>query len=510
MSVTESRERFDVWSAQRLESEITLLAAHLAAAECRWLRMIAAFDRRQMWATWGCASAAHWLNWRCALAPGAAREKVRVARALDELPAVSAAFAIGELSYSKVRALTRVATTTNEQTLVDLARAMTASQLERTVRCYKSVTDTDTDTSTTTSAEEQYRQRRLHTWWNDDGTLTIRAKLPAAEGEMVLAALERAADILYHDAHRTPTPTTTDPGDDHPDDVPAGTPEHPGDEDEGRVQWERVPAGTPDDDDADSPRPHDGWAARQADALVALAETVVVDGLRPGSGPNRHTVIIHTTDTALTQPAGDSDHGDGGYLDHGTRIAHQTVRRLMCDASLTFVLHGPDGTPTNISAHAPTIPTALARAVKLRDGACVFPGCTRQSFVDLHHIHHRADGGQNTLTNLACLCRTHHRMIHQGGYTITATTAGHYQFHRPDGTALLTEPTSVPPGDRAVRQHNITHGIHPSLETLIPDWDGQRPDYPMIIDALLQDDGRIDYDPPDPRQHHQHPDGEAA
>lgn len=95
---------------ERPEARITELAAQLAAAECRWLQLVGEFDRRESWGQWGCRSCAHWLSWQCGLALPAAREAVRVASALPRLPAITAAFAEGRLSYSKVRALTRVAT----------------------------------------------------------------------------------------------------------------------------------------------------------------------------------------------------------------------------------------------------------------------------------------------------------------------------------------------------------------------------------------------------------------
>src|ERR1700694_2277463 len=97
-------------ATERLEAEICESGAHLSAAECRWCLMIGEFDRRDGAGSWGCASTASWLNWRCGLALGAARERVRVGRRLAELPAITAAFSTGVLSYSKVRALTRVAT----------------------------------------------------------------------------------------------------------------------------------------------------------------------------------------------------------------------------------------------------------------------------------------------------------------------------------------------------------------------------------------------------------------
>jgi hypothetical protein len=168
----------------------------------------------------------------------------------------------------------------------------------------------------------------------------------------------------------------------------------------------------------------------------------------------------------------------------------------MCDASVMFALDGPDGKVINVSPRAPTVPTALARAVKLRDGACVFPGCTRQTFVDIHHLRHRIDGGVNSRVNLACLCRVHHRMVHEGGFTMTATAPGEFLFHRPDGTALNISPTPVSAGDSSLRDFNAAQGVDPTDETSVPDWDGRPPNYPMVIDFLLAVDGRLDYKPP--------------
>lgn len=126
-------------SVDRLEEEITTLAGHLNAGTCRWLLLIAEFDRRDGWAAWGCRSCAQWLSWRCGVAPGAAREQLRVARSVAELAGVRAEFAAGRLSYSQVRALTRVASGENEEELLELARHATAVQLKRIVRGYRDV-----------------------------------------------------------------------------------------------------------------------------------------------------------------------------------------------------------------------------------------------------------------------------------------------------------------------------------------------------------------------------------
>jgi hypothetical protein len=139
MDVREAQHQAACLPLERLEAEITTLAGHLAAAECRWLLMVAEFDRREGYEQWGCWCTSQWLGWKCGLAERAAKEKVRVARALDDLPAITEAFAKGELSYSQVRALTRVAEPVTEMDLLMIARHATAAQLERLVRSYRGV-----------------------------------------------------------------------------------------------------------------------------------------------------------------------------------------------------------------------------------------------------------------------------------------------------------------------------------------------------------------------------------
>jgi Domain of unknown function (DUF222)/HNH endonuclease len=173
---------------ERLEHEITELAAHLNAGTCRWLELVAEFDRRGVWADYGCRSCSEWVAWQCALTTRSAREHVRVARRLAELPLIHERFAAGQLSYSKVRALTRVAEPDTEEDLIELGHHATASQLERIVRGLRHVT--------TTEAEEQQFNRYLTTWWEDDGSLSIHGRLPAEDGAAFLAALDAAHDRL--------------------------------------------------------------------------------------------------------------------------------------------------------------------------------------------------------------------------------------------------------------------------------------------------------------------------
>ena len=116
---------------ERLEAQICELAGHLTAATCRFLVLLADFDARRGWASWEMNSCAQWLSWKCQMSSGAAREHVRVARALRDLPVIRAEFAAARLSYAKVRALTRIATPDTEQGLAEIAGPMTGNQLER-------------------------------------------------------------------------------------------------------------------------------------------------------------------------------------------------------------------------------------------------------------------------------------------------------------------------------------------------------------------------------------------
>ena len=179
-SPEEERERLE-----ELEREICELAANIAAATCRWLLLVAEFDARRGWAEWGVKSCAHWLSWRCSIGLGTAREQVRVARRLCELPLAREAFARGELSFCKVRAITRVAMPETEASLVEIALHATGAQLEKLVRGYSGAL-----AATLETAERAYAKRCLTWEWDDDGSLLLRGRLPAEEGALLLNALE--------------------------------------------------------------------------------------------------------------------------------------------------------------------------------------------------------------------------------------------------------------------------------------------------------------------------------
>ena len=175
-----------------LEREILTLCAHINAATYRLLVLIREFDQSKAWNGAGVCSCAHWLTWRAGIGVVAAREKVRVAHALEALPQISEAFRAGEVSYSKVRAMTRVATPKNESTLLKYARHATAAHVETLVRKYRG----QQVRLERARANAQQARRALRYYWDADGSFVIKARLPAEEGARVLKALELGVEAM--------------------------------------------------------------------------------------------------------------------------------------------------------------------------------------------------------------------------------------------------------------------------------------------------------------------------
>jgi hypothetical protein len=366
---------------QRLGDEIGELAAHIAAATCRWLAMVAEFDRRGGHLEWGMHSASVWLAWRCSLTPRAAQEHVRVARALEELPRIQAAFACGQLTYSKVRALTRVACDDNEELLLSHARHATAAQLERICREYRGVT-----------LREAGRARELrhfsYSWDPEDGSFRFTGLLSGEEGALLLEALEAGFEAIRSSGNG--------------------------------------------DEDGSAERPS------RADALLAVADAALASGDASSSGADRHQVVVHVDADALS--ANRATDGTA-TIAHGPAIPMETARRLGCDASVVMSTER-DGKALSIGRKTRTVPPALRRAVRARDQSCRFPGCEHHRFTDLHHIVPWAQGGETSYGNLVRLCRRHHRLVHEGGYSVEERSAERFVFRRPNGSVIPDCPTS--------------------------------------------------------------------
>jgi 5-methylcytosine-specific restriction endonuclease McrA len=410
-----------------LGDQIAELSAHLEAATARLLDLICEFDARAGWNN-GFRSCAAWLSWRVGLDLGAARERVRVARALGTLPRLAAALARGELSYAKVRALTRVAIPETEERLLAVGRAGTAEHVERIVRGWRRV-DRQAEARETA---RQHASRALHVHQDEDGTVVVRGRLAPEAGALLLRALAAARDSLYQ---------KVEPGEDAPT-----------------------------------------FPQQQADALTLLSETALHQGLDPGAPGERYQVVVHVDAAVLT----DADQPGQSVLEDGPRVSAETSQRLACDASRVVMRHEPDGRVVEIGARTRTIPPALRRALHHRDRGCRFPGCGLP-FGQGHHLRHWAHGGPTTLSNLALLCRRHHRAVHEEGYTVDREADGTLQFRRPDGRPLpdVPAPCAVPRDPvHALREANNAHDLRLDARTISPGWLGERLDVGWAIDVL--------------------------
>ncbi|MEZ4416009.1 MAG: DUF222 domain-containing protein [Gemmatimonadota bacterium] len=400
-----------------LSDEIASLAAQISSATHRQLVLIAEFDQRRGWELSGYITCAHWLAWRTGIDLGVAREKVRAARALAGLPQISAAMYQGDLSFSKVRALTRVADADNETELLEIALTSTAHQLERVVRGWKRHDRLDEQER----ERLRHQSRSLSVFPDEDGMMVVKGRLDPEVGALLMRALEAASDALF---------------------------------------WKG-----PGLEGSETPTPEQ----RRADAVGLLAERALAAGLdQEGGGPEapvsgtraeRYQVVLHVEANTLTENVepGMSE------LEDGTRVAAdredvsaetsellsapkecaRTSRRIACDASVVQITKSSTGNSAgqvlDVGRKTRTIPPAIRRALEARDRGCRFPGCGRR-FTDAHHVQHWADGGGTSVGNLILTCPQHHRLLHEGGFRVELAADGKATFYGPTGKPVPNVP----------------------------------------------------------------------
>jgi len=415
-------------SLAELDSAIAELSAHIDAAMHRQLTLIAEFDRREGWATGGFQSCAHWLNVRIGLGLVAARERVRVARALEQLPQIGETMSRGQLSYSKVRAVSRIATPENEQDLLALARSAPASHVERVVREYRRVGRAGLEL-----AQRQREGRYLRTVTDADGMLVIEGRLPPEVGALLVQALERA-------------------------EAEAGA----------SAESSGIRSGDP--------------ALRRADALGRVAEQAL-----SAPGPMRrgepYQVVVHVDADVLADPSAQGQCS----IEQGPALSGETARRLSCDAAVVEIVEGGDDQPLSVGRKSRRVSTALWRALRARDRQCAFPGCTRQG-QQVHHVRHWAAGGETSPRNVTLLCNRCHFLVHEGGFSVRGEAPDNLVFLDPHGRELTdrfvprvlpADPVATLEAEHARRGlviHDRTGGI---------DWWGEPLDLEATLSGLL-------------------------
>jgi hypothetical protein len=383
MSAVMSRPLADYTSTElRSVDELDVAIGRLVCqmnSECyQMLVLVREFDDRFGWKKWNFKTCAEWLAWRSEIGLSAAREKVRTAHALRRLPLISAAFAEGRLSYSKARALTRVTDRQHEDLLLAYALSTTAENVEERCRQMRNVSPESVHDS------RRAWGRRSLIMWRDKarGTLRLTLEVPIEEGELIARAIDCA--------------------------VAAG--EVTVDVDPSAVAELRAST----------------WQAQQADALLAVVRSYL-DGGQEGEGgstADQYQVVVHADAKSLRGGTGCSD------------LPIETVKRLLCDCSFVTVFEDQNGHPLDVGRKQRTVSTSLRRALYARDRGCTFPGCPRQRYLEGHHLEHWIDGGETKSENLALLCRYHHRLLHEGGFSIVKEPDETLRFVTADGRTI--------------------------------------------------------------------------
>jgi hypothetical protein len=368
----------DLRSVDELDAAICGLARQMNSDCYRFLVLVREFDDRFAWRKWSFDSCAGWLAWRCGLSPSTAREKVRTAHALRSLPAISEAFSEGRLSYSKVRALSRVAPSYGEDLLLAYALEATVPQVEERCRQIRNV-----------APESAHRARRAWenrslTMWRDEGRGLMRftVEVPIEEGELMVRALDCAVAAGEVTADVSPNAVAESKG--------------------------------------------TAWRAQQADALVAVMKSYLDGGhgSEGGATADHYQVVMHADAKSLT--------GGPGHAD----LPIDIVKRLLCDCSLVTVVEDGNGNPLDVGRKQRTVSTPLRRALYARDRGCTFPGCQRKRYVDGHHLKHWIHGGETNPDNMTLLCTHHHRLLHEGAFSIVKEVDERLRFITADGRTI--------------------------------------------------------------------------
>ena len=366
----------------RVEEDFAELHRAVEQLEVERLRRLAEIERRGLHERDGFLSAAAWLVSRFKVAWGAAREHVRIARALDHMPRTRRALEEGEVSMSAIRVLVAVRDASAdafercEPQLVEAARIHSVSDLQRVAAFWREAVEREGEFD----GEGRLRaRRRLHASVSLLGMVRVDGDLDPETGESLLTALRAVLDA----------------------------------ESRSGAADDRTPA------------------QRRADALgeicrqwLDLAERPAVAGERP------HVTVTVDADTLASRRG-------AGELDHAGPVDVDAVRALACEASVMRVVMSGRAEPLDVGRRTPVVPPSMRRAVIVRDRRCRFPGCDRpHAWCDAHHVVHWADGGPTALANLLLLCRRHHRMVHWGRFILELSN-GRPVFRRHDGSALV-------------------------------------------------------------------------
>jgi hypothetical protein len=438
-----------------LGKRIVDIAGRLAAATSRWLLLVAEFDEREGYVSFGLASSAQWLTHTCGIAHRTAVEHVRVGRSLRQYPRLVEEMGAGRLSYSHVRAISRVVEA-DEHALVDdlieAARHGTVAQLEVLVRGLRSVDHNEKATD-----QGEYVTQS----WTPDSRWRLSARLDPERGAVVAAAIDaivkrdgcNAAEALL---------TLAEIG------LAAADAKKPRRELRGHeraavlihLDAARVPARSAEresDDDVPVPR---------------SSEREPEDDVRVSRSPERGRVDAPVVARPYARVAG------------GAGLPDRVVQRLLCDGRIRTVIRNGASNVLDVGRSRRLVTDRQYRALQVRQhGHCAYPGCPNTKNLDAHHRIHWIDGGRTDLDNLLLLCEPHHLAHHAGEFQILTMGPGRFRFVRSDGRDL-----SAPTNDSTDRNTRPIEDEQPDIaaDAATSQWDGQRLDHRYAVSVLAQ------------------------
>jgi hypothetical protein len=381
-------EKLGDLSDARIEEDFAELQRAAELIDAERLRRLAEIERRGLYARDGHLSTASWLATTFKMAWGTAKEQVRIARALEEMPRTRQALDDGDLSMSRVRVLVAArdadpsAFRDSETALVEAACIHSVQDLRRVAAYWRQAVERQA----ALDGEEKLREhRRLHASVTFQGMVRVDGTLDPETGETLLSALQAVLDAESRSG-------------------PAGD--------------DRTPA------------------QRRADALGEICRQWLDRGDRPTvAGERPHVTLTVDTDAVRDGSGAISE------MDYVGPVSPTVARRVLCDAAIRRIVMAGPSEPLDVGRQTPVISPAMRRAVIARDRHCRFPGCDRpHTWCEAHHVVHWADGGPTAVLNLILLCRRHHRMVHaRNGFRLDLVK-GRPVFRRPDGTALGAPP----------------------------------------------------------------------
>ena len=411
-------------SNDQLADRIRAAASEQIAHQAWWFSLIAEFDRRDGHLEFGMRSCAEFLSWSCGVDQRTAREQLRVIRKLQSLPLVRAEFEAGRLSYSKVRALTRVAAATNESTLVSLAGDLTATQLERVVGALES----SRQTLTQDDDDRRRTQCGVTRWVDALGLVHHEVVSAPEEAGLVDAALGFGSDNLFEEA---------------------------------RAAQAKAAEAVREPEEAAVPLARPTAARRRLDALLWVLKRGLINAQRTDLvDESRYLVMLHVRE-------GQAMATDDGKVDlgNGLAVTPRTLRRLGCGGLVQAMLHGVDGRPLDLGDRVRLATRNQRLALEAMYPTCEIPGCDVPfAWCEVHHLVPWEHGGPTDIANLRPRCPFHHHLVHEGGWREVLGIDGRTALIRPDGTRQV-DPTpamsAAPVSPLALVYANRERGVMP-------------------------------------------------